>query len=373
MTIRKGHACVALLAVFSLSFEMLAQGRRNQQQEEQQKQQQAQAQAQQAVGPVPQSREEADAFNALQKEQAPDRKVQLAEAFIAKFPESDFAQFVQMSRLGAYSQLGNHKEAAAAGEQAIAATVKFGEKLLARADADAKLTDKDKENIRRKDKNAVFLDKNSPQFQAFMNQSEQRILAFHQAIITSYQQLNDSAKMIEWGEKALGFNPDDLNTITMLSNVMAERPPANETQKAEHMKRAEQLANQAIETLPKFFASPEAANVPATAKADLTAQMHYTRGLIYLHQKRLGSAQQEFLTSLKFKPTDPITLYRLGIAYVQDAKTDQAIDVLAQSAFLKGVAEAGAREILKQLWVNKNKSEQGMEDYIKAAGGKIGK
>src|SRR4030095_8619577 len=124
--------------------------------------------------------------------------------------------------------------------------VKFGEKLLAKADADAKLSDKDKENIKKKDKNAVFLDKDSPQFQAYMNQSEQRILALYQAVIQSYQQLNDAPKMLEWGEKALGFKPDDVTTLAMISNVMAERPPTNEEEKAKHMKRAEKLATQGL-------------------------------------------------------------------------------------------------------------------------------
>ena len=178
--------------------------------------------------------------------------------------------------------------------------------------------------------------------------------------------------MLEWGEKALGFKPDDINTLVMLSNVMAERPPTNEAEKATQMKRAEELANQAIEALPGFLSSPEATNLPASAKADLTSQTHYTLGLIYLHQKKLGPAQQELLTALKSKPNDPIAYYRLGIAYVQDMKNDQAMEALGKSVFLKGVSEQGARDVLKQLWVNKNKSEQGLEDYIKTAGTKIG-
>jgi tetratricopeptide (TPR) repeat protein len=218
----------------------------------------------------------------------------------------------------------------------------------------------------------VFLDKNSPQFQTYMNQSEQRILALYQAVIQSYQQLNDAPKMLEWGEKALGFKPDDVTTLAMISNVMAERPPTNEEEKAKQMKRAEELATQAIMLLPTYLASPDAANLPANAKTDLTAQMHYTLGLIYLHQKKLGPAQQELLTSLQSKPNDPITYYRLGVAYVQDMKNDQAMEALAKSVYLKGVSEAGARDILKQLYVNKNKSEQGLEEYVKSAGAKIG-
>ena len=49
----------------------------------------------------PQSKDEADAFNALQREQAPDKKVEMAEAFVAKYPNSDFVQYAQTFRLTA--------------------------------------------------------------------------------------------------------------------------------------------------------------------------------------------------------------------------------------------------------------------------------
>jgi predicted Zn-dependent protease len=178
--------------------------------------------------------------------------------------------------------------------------------------------------------------------------------------------------MMEWGDKALGFKPDDLNTLAMLSNVMAERPPTNEEEKAKQMKRAEELADQALNQLPTYLAGPEGATMPAQGKADLTAQLHYTRGLIYLHEKKLGASQQEFLTALKSKPNDPVTYYRLGIAYVQDMKADQAMESLGKSVFLKGVSEANAMDLLKQLYVQKNKSEQGLADYVKSTGAKIG-
>src|SRR5215475_7654214 len=57
-------------------------GRRNQQ-----KQQQPQAQ-QAAVGPAAQSKDELDAFVALQNEQNPAKKIELTNGFIAKFPNS---------------------------------------------------------------------------------------------------------------------------------------------------------------------------------------------------------------------------------------------------------------------------------------------
>jgi tetratricopeptide (TPR) repeat protein len=372
MITTKGSALLALTLAVSISAlaagQQQQQGRRNQQ-----KDQPAAPAAAQNVGPLAQSKDEFDAYIALQSEQNPGKKIELADAFIAKYPNSDFVQYAHSFKVTAYSQTGNFKEAVPSAEKAIDAIVKFGEKLVSKADSDAKLTDKDKEALRKKDKNAVFLDKTSPQFQAFMSQSEQRILLLYQSIIQSYQQLNDAPKILEYGEKALGFKPDDLNTLATLSNTMAERPPTNEEERTKQMKRAEELANQALTQLPIFLDSPDGKNISAQNKAELTAQLHYTLGLIYLHQKRLGSSEQEFTTAIQAKSNDPITYYRLGIAYVQDMKNDQAMEALGKSVFLKGISEAGARDVLKQLYVQKNKSEQGLEDYIKNTGAKIGK
>ncbi|HEY2382619.1 MAG TPA: hypothetical protein VGK48_15700 [Terriglobia bacterium] len=368
MSMRKGRTTGAVVITLTLAFTTLAsgQGRRNQQQ-----QQQPQVQ-QQTVGPMAQTKDELDAFIAVQNEQSPDKKAELAEAFITKYPASDFVAYADTFRVGSYSQIGKIKEAVDAAQQSIDATVKLGEKIAAKADADAKLTDKEKETIRKKDKNAIFLDKSSPQFQAFMSQSEQRILALYQAIVQGYQQLNDGAKMMEWGEKALGFKPDDMNTLMMLSNVMAERPPTNEEEKAKQMKRAEELADQALAMLPTFLAGPDGAKFSPQGKVDLTSQLHYTLGLVYLQEKKLGSSEQELTTALKSKPNDPITYYRLGLAYAQDLKNDQAMDALGKSVFLKGISEAAARDLLTQMYVQKNKSEQGLDDYVKSAGAKIG-
>ncbi len=377
MIAKKGPEFWAIVIALTLSLSAWGAGqRRNQQQgqslEQLERETQGQNKNQQSVGPQAKTKEEADAFNNVQKEQDPAKRIELAEAFIAKFPDSELVSFAHTFRVTSYSQLGKHKESIAAAEQAIDTTIKFGEKLVAKADADSKLSDKEKEAIKKKDKNAIFIDKNSPQYQTFMSQTDQRILAYHQSIIQSYQALNDAPKMIEWGEKTLGYRPDDINTLAMLSNVMAERPPVNEEQKQKQMKRAEEIVNQALTVLPTYLSSPDGSKLQATQKADLEAQLHYTLGLVYLHQKRLGSSQQEFLNALKSKPNDPITYYRLAIAYVQDMKNDQAMDALGKSVFLKGVSEANARELLKQLYVQKNKSEQGMDDYIKTAGGKIG-
>src|SRR5262249_25973175 len=132
-----------------------------------------------------------------------------------------------------------------------------------------------------------------------------------------------------------------------------------------------ELANQALTLLPTFLAI-DAAKVPVDIKGELTAQVHYTLGLIYLNQKKLSPSQQEFLIAIKSRPKDAATYYRLGMAYMQDKKNDQAMEALGNTVFLKGTSEADARDSLKKLYVSKNKSEAGLEDYIKASGAKVG-
>ena len=129
---KKGPAIWVILIALTLSLRVVSAGQRRNQQQQQQQQQQ-QGQGQQGIGPQVKSKDEADAFNTLQMEQNPAKRVELAEAFVAKFPDSEFVSYAHTFRVTAYSLLGKHKESAAAAEQAIDTTIKFGEKLVAKA------------------------------------------------------------------------------------------------------------------------------------------------------------------------------------------------------------------------------------------------
>src|SRR5207244_1734640 len=111
MIVKKGPALWVIGIALTLSLSAWGAGqRRNQQQ--QQPQQQPQQQQGQGQGIVPQgkSKDEAEAFNALQMEQTPAGRVEKAEAFVAKFPDSEFASYAHTFRVTAYSQLGKNKE-----------------------------------------------------------------------------------------------------------------------------------------------------------------------------------------------------------------------------------------------------------------------
>lgn len=81
-----------------------------------------------ATPPAPQekkpqwkSRDEYDAYQAIVGEQDPNKKIQLAQAFLEKFKDSDFKDLAYLEVLGAYLRLGDGIKAVEAGQKALEA------------------------------------------------------------------------------------------------------------------------------------------------------------------------------------------------------------------------------------------------------------
>ena len=65
----------------------------------------------QAAAPQWKSRDEYDAFNAMAQEKDPNKKIQLAEAFIQKYPTSDFKAQALDAEMGVYYGMGKTDQA----------------------------------------------------------------------------------------------------------------------------------------------------------------------------------------------------------------------------------------------------------------------
>lgn len=372
MIIRKGPACVAIIVALTLSLSALGAGQRRNQQQQQQRGPAA-APGPQQVGPKAASKEEFEAFQAVAGDQNPGSKMPKADEFLAKYPNSQLTGYVQRFRMEALARLGKHKESVAAGETALNFEIKFMEELLKRADADAaaakaaKEESKDKKKDKDKDKNAPpLLDKNSPEFKAYVDEVEKAMVYYYQNMMNSYQQLNDASHTIEYAEKTLGQDPDNLLALLTISSVMAERPSGDDKAKEEQMKKVIEYAKKAEAGVNKF------AGLSEEQKSSLASTIHSTIGLANLNMKKYGDAEREYILAITAKKDDPVAYFRLGLAFAQDKKIDQAMEALAKSVFLKGITETQARDILKQLYEAKNKSSEGLEDYIKNQGQKIG-
>jgi tetratricopeptide (TPR) repeat protein len=328
---------------------MMAQ-RRNAQQQEQQPAAADKAQ----IGPMAQSKPELDAFVALQNEQNPANVIAAGDKFLTTYPTSQLKGYVQRFRMGALMRTGKCQDAVAAGEEGLSLETSYLEQLQ---NADPKVNK---------------IDKNSAEFKNFVTQTDGAKLQYYQTIMSCYQQLNNAEKTIEYGDKALKQKPDDLISLLTVSSVLAEKAPENDKEKEEQMKRALDLGKKASDMVTALVTGPAGAQMREEQKAGLVSQAHQTLGLANLHLKKLGDSEKEYLLAIAAKKDDPISYYRLGLAYAQDRKNDQAMEALAKSVFLKGVSEPEARKTLEVLYTAKNKSTQGIEEYIAGSGQKIG-
>jgi hypothetical protein len=168
--------------------------------------------------------------------------------------------------------------------------------------------------------------------------------------------------MSEWGEKALAFNPNDIDMMMTFSKDLAECVPTRDREKKSQMRRAEKLVNAAFK---------EATQLSVSQKSVVETQLHYTLGLIYFHQDKLGLSQRELLIALKSNVDDARLHTRLGLAYIKDKKNDPAIEAFATAVFLNGPTDSETLDMLRTLWVQKNKSENGLNEYIETTGAKV--
>jgi tetratricopeptide (TPR) repeat protein len=347
MVTGKRFVFVASLAL-ALSVPTLAQRRNGQQQEEP-----ATANSPQ-IGPMAQSKPELDAFVALQNEQNPANAVTLGDKFLATYPNSQLNGYVQRFRMVALMRTGKCQDAITAGETGLGLETTYLEQLQ---NADPKVNK---------------IDKNSAEFKNFITQTDGAKLQYYQTIMSCYQQLNNADKTVEYGDKALKQKPDDLVSLLTVSSVLAEKAPEGDKEKEDQMKRALELGKKASDMVTALVSGPAGAQMREEQKSGLVSQAHQTLGLANLHLKKLGDSEKEYLLAIAAKKDDPISYYRLGLAYAQDRKNDQAMEALAKSVFLKGVSEPEARKTLQLLYEAKNKSTQGMEEYIASSGQKIG-
>jgi tetratricopeptide (TPR) repeat protein len=356
MIIRRGTGLAALIAavVLSLPVQAAGQARRNNQE---------QAQGPSYL-PSAETQPEFEAFTAVQNETNPATRITLGDTFLTTFPNSQLAGFVNRFRMEAFNRLNRPRDAVAAAEAALAMETKYVADLTARADADAAQ--------RNRPRNAAPpVDKNSAAFKTMLTEMDKGKLYYYQNLMTGYQALNDAPKSIEYGEKALAMDPQNLAALLTVSTVMAERMPPDEKAREAHLRRAEELGKKAESGVTQLV-NAAGAQMPAAQKAGLQAGVHQTLGTVFLNQKKYGDAQKSLLTALTFEK-DPVTYLRLGLAYAQATpeRVDEAMDAMAKSVFLKGVTEAQARELLQKLYQARKRSLDGLEEYIQEAGKKI--
>ncbi len=190
-------------------------------------------------------------------------------------------------------------------------------------------------------------------------------------MVIAYQQLNNYEKTVEYGEKILSADPNNVFALFMLSQVIPERIKDEDLDRQEKMDKTTQYAKKVLD-LTGTMAKPDQFTDDQwkAQKAQLQGGAYSALGLVALHQKNYDEAVNQYKKSIEIYPKDPIAFYRLGLAYSFAKKSDEAIKALATSVAMNGPAQA--RSYLEQLYKAKNNgSLDGLDKVISDAGAGI--
>ncbi len=163
----------------------------------------------------------------------------------------------------------------------------------------------------------------------------------------AYQQKGDSVNIVDVGEKLLKEEPNDAWTLITLASEIPVHTRENDLDKDEKLKKAETYANGALEAVEKLEKpNPQITDADFDrAKNDARSQLYTAKGVIAALRKQYGTAQEQYNKALTYQnPKDPVTLYRLGQAYLQDKKYKEARDTF-KAAIDAGGVKMGGRDL----------------------------
>jgi tetratricopeptide (TPR) repeat protein len=147
----------------------------------------------------------------------------------------------------------------------------------------------------------------------------------------SYEQKNDFEKMVIWCERTIQADPKNFACMLMLAGGIAKRARENDLDLTEKLTRSDSYAKSALEALkdaPK--PNPQLTDDQwAATKKDYVSQAHEAYGLAAMLRKKYDVAIAEFKESVEGSANpDPATMVRLGQAYNQAGKYDDAVAIL---------------------------------------------
>jgi tetratricopeptide (TPR) repeat protein len=140
----------------------------------------------QAAAPRAKTKAENDAYMLLYNEADPTKKAHLATNFLADHPETEFKMSAYQMQIDSYTRLGN-----------LDKVLETGEKFT---------------------RDFPQADNNTKKF-------------VMQRMMTSYQQKNDFAKTVEYGDQLLAIDPTDLPALLVVSSILAQLLPTTEEDK----------------------------------------------------------------------------------------------------------------------------------------------
>ncbi|MBZ5537755.1 MAG: hypothetical protein LAO31_17505 [Acidobacteriia bacterium] len=199
------------------------------------------------------------------------------------------------------------------------------------------------------------------EYRKFADDPETRA-PIYELYMRAYLRLEDRAKVLEYAEKTLALNPDNVEVITLTVRAYLMKPMELEAAKTQAQKGV--VIADALDTRSKPTALSE--EEWAKQKIQWKSLAYSTRGLVELQKdETLEAAVADLEKSRDFLPADPLVEYRLGIAYWKSKKIDEAIAALARSAAIPSEIQTEASQVLEEYYKRlHNGSTTGLKELI---------
>ena len=236
------------------------------------------------------SKAEYDAYKAMYDEQEPLRKAQFAEVFLSDYGDSEFIP-------AAFQLLSNAYVSARNWRKVVETAERFDQTA---PDADSKV-------------------------KGFM----------YQRAMAAAEQGRDVAKVIEYGEKVLQVDRNNLGALLTLSTVITDNLPADDAQQESSLGKAFQLANRARVQAQQALQSKPANLTDAQWDAQRMAvfsRIYMTLGVVHYTRGDYEQAADQYQRVIEYNPRDPFAHLQLGLSHEYQAagKSSLVLDALAE-------------------------------------------
>jgi tetratricopeptide (TPR) repeat protein len=188
-----------------------------------------------------------------------------------------------------------------------------------------------------------------------------------QTMMALSQSADDGSGTIDYADRILALDPENLPTLMTAARVMAEQPADTDVGMVANMERAEAYASAAVVNLENLLnnAAPDQIAEPEAARLRFT--VHSTLGLVHSRQQDYEGAEREYLLALDATPRDATTYFRLGLTYANTNQAEDALSALARAASIDPAFSA-ARRTLEQVYAQVNGSLEGLDEFIELEG-----
>jgi tetratricopeptide (TPR) repeat protein len=162
----------------------------------------------------------------------------------------------------------------------------------------------------------------------------------------AYREKGDLNKLVEYGEKSLKLDPNNLFSLLMVAIALPQPRmlESNPEQTTQRLATAEEYANRALKLIAGLPAKPNENDEQLKKRKDtLASDAHTALALVYMERDESAKAIDEFKTAISLSQTpNPQLYFRLGEVYASSGKTDEALE-----AFTKA-SELGRGTVLQQ-------------------------